>query len=297
MIYYKMKNNFIVLVVIFTLFSSFKAFFSIYNSDFVEISTVTYKNEKYSSVLLSRKDDRVKAKYFAAKDEFGNNVYSRFEKWKLKNPNIILLSSGTYFDGLFGLEKPVGLTIDNGELVNETLENDKMDALVIVYATGGIVATNLKDGDLAVGSNPNKKYNLRGNTWDKQEFIEWAKENNATVFQTHLLVYKNVLKIGSNSSQTQRERRFLAVGKDDEGNYKHIIVNCKNQTLTLYQGAKNALDYLNNFENITVTFLVNLDTGAQNVYQLFNKDGSVNPNIKGTEDPRIAKNLLVYYYE
>ena len=268
-----------------------------YENDYVEISTVTYKNEKYSSVLLSRKDDHVKAKYFAAKDEFGNNVYSRFEKWKLKNPNTILLSSGTYFDGQSGEEKPVGLTIDNGEPVNEALENDKMDALVIVYATGGIVATNLKDGDLAVGSNPNKKYNLRGNAWHKQEFMEWAKEHDATVFQTHLLVYKNVLKVASNSSQTQRERRFLAVGKDDEGNYKHIIVNCKNQTLTLYQGAKNALDYLNNFENITVTFLVNLDTGAQNVYQLYNKDGSINYNIKGTEDPRIAKNLLVYYYE
>jgi hypothetical protein len=268
-----------------------------YENDYVEISTVTYKNEKYSSVLLSRKDDRVKAKYFAAKDEYGNNVYSRFEKWKLKNPNTILLSSGTYYDGYSGSEKPVGLTIDNGELVNETLENDKMDALVIVYATGGIVATNLKDGDLAVGSNPNRKYNLRGNAWDKQEFMDWAKENDATVFQTHLLVYKNVLKVGSNSSQTQRERRFLAVGKDDEGNYKHIIVNCKNQTLTLYQGAKNALDYLNNFENITVTFLVNLDTGSQDVYQLFNKDGSINNNIKGTSDPKQAKNLLVYYYE
>ena len=268
-----------------------------YENDYVEISTVTYKNEKYSSVLLSRKDDHVKAKYFAAKDEFGNNVYSRFEKWKLKNPNTILLSSGTYFDGQSGEEKPVGLTIDNGELVNETLENDKMDALVIVYATGGIVATNLKDGDLAVGSNPNRKYNLRGNAWDKQEFMDWAKEHDATVFQTHLLVYKNVLKVGSNSSQTPRERRFLAVGKDDEGNYKHIIVNCKNQTLTLYQGAKNALDYLNNFENITVTFLVNLDTGAQDIYQLFNKDGSINNNIKGTLDPKQAKNLLVYYYE
>ena len=268
-----------------------------YENDYVEISTVTYKNEKYSSVLLSRKDDHVKAKYFAAKDEYGNNVYSRFEKWKLKNPNIILLSSGTYFDGSLGSEKPVGLTIDNGELVNESLENDKMDALVIVYATGGIVATNLKDGDLAVGSNPNRKYNLRGNAWDKQEFIDWAKEHDATVFQTHLLVYKNQLKVGSNSNQTPRERRFLAVGKDDEGNYKHIIVNCKNQTLTLYQGAKNALDYLNNFENITVTFLVNLDTGAQDVYQLFNKDGGINNNIKGTLDPKQAKNLLVYYYE
>ena len=292
-----MKNRILITLILIVTSTSFKIVYSFYSSDYVEVSTVTYKNEKYTSVLLSRKDDHVKAKYFAAKDEFGNNVYNRFEKWKLKNPNVILISSGTYFDGFSGSEKPVGLTIDNGVVVNETLENDKMDALVIVYSTGGIVATNLKDGDLSVGSNPNKKYNLRGNSWDKQEFIEWAKEHNATVFQTHLLGYKNILKVAPNCNQTQRERRFLAVGKDDEGNYKHIVVNCKKETLTLYQGAKNALDYLNNFENITVTFLVNLDTGAQDVYQLFNKDGSLNNNIKGKLLPSDAKNLLVYYYE
>ena len=267
-----------------------------YNPDYVEISTVTYKDEKYSSIILSRKDNRVKLKYFTSKDENGNSVYARYEKWSVNNPNIILLAGGAYM-GYYGYEKPVGLTIDNGELVNETLENDKMDALVVVYATGGIVATNLKDGDLAVGSNPNRKYNLRGNAWDKQEFIEWAKENNATVFQTHLLVYKNELKIAANSSQTQRNRRFLAVGKDDEGNYKHIIVSCKNHTLTLYQGAKNTLDYLNYFENLTVTFLVNLDSGSNDVLELYNKDGSVNNNIKGTCDRKDAQNLLVYYYE
>ncbi len=292
-----MRNRIIIAVVLVIVLSSFKAIYSFYSTDYVEISTVTYKNEKYSSVLLSRKDDHVKAKYFAAKDEYGNNVFNRFEKWKLKNPNVILLSSGTYFDGYAGNEKPVGLTIDNGVVVNETLENDKMDGLVIVYSTGGIVATNLKDGDLAVGSNPNKKYNLRGNAWDKQEFIQWAKEHNATVFQTHLLAYKNTLKVGSNGNPTQRERRFLAVGKDDEGNFKHIIVNCKNQTLTLYQGAKNALDYLNNFEDMSVTFLVNLDTGMQDVYQLYNKDGSLNKNIQGATPAAQAKNLLVYYYE
>jgi hypothetical protein len=268
-----------------------------YNSDYVRVSTVTYNNEKYSSIFLSRKDDHVKAKYFAAKDEYGNNVFNRFEKWKLKNPNVILLSSGTYFDGNAGSEKPVGLTIDNGVVVNETLENYKMDGLVIVYSTGGVVATNLKDGDLSVGSNPNKKYNLRGNEWDKQEFIQWAKEHDATVFQTHLLAYKNTLKVGLNGNQTQRERRFFAVGKDKDGNYIHIVVNCKNQTLTLYQGAKNALDYLNNFENIDVNFLVNLDPGMQDVFQFFNKDGSKYNSVQGFVEPVQAKNLLVYYYE
>ena len=39
--------------------------------------------------------------------------------------------------------KPVGLTIDNGNIVNGALTN--MDGLVIVYATGGVVVSNLEE--------------------------------------------------------------------------------------------------------------------------------------------------------
>jgi hypothetical protein len=292
---FTMKSKFILLLFL-TIIFSFKLVSTYYNPDYVEISSVTYKDEKFSSIILSRKDNRVKLKYFTAKDENGKSVFARYEKWSLNNPNIILLAGGAYIDFYSGSVKPLGLTIDNGELINETLENDKMDALVIVYPTGGILATNLKNGDLAVGSNPNKKYNLRGNAWDKQEFIEWAKENNATVFQTHLLVYKNDLIVGLNSSQTQRERRFLAVGKDEEGNYKHIIVNYE-KPISLKKGAQNALDFLNNLKNINLVFLINLDSGVNDVFKVYNKDGSINNNLKGRINPLEAQNLMVYYYE
>jgi hypothetical protein len=291
---FKILKSFLLLSIIILSTSLIRTY---YNPDYVETSSGDYKGEKIYSVLLSRKDNHVKAKYFAAKDENGKNVYSRYEKWKIDHENVILFAGGAYFDGYSSSEKPVGLTIDNGVLVNETLENSKMDGLVIIYPTGGMLATNLKDGDLAVGSKPYKKYNLRENTWDKLEFIDWAKQNNATVFQTHLLVYKNVLTVAPNANSTQRERRFLAVGKDEDGNYKHIIVYYKNPTMTLYQGAKNALDYLNNFEDIAVAFLVNLDTGVGNIFQFFNKEGSLNKNIQGQTPADQAKNLLVYYYE
>ena len=46
-----------------------------------------------------------------------------------------------------------------------------------------------------------------------------------------------------------------------------------------------------------VVFMVNLDTGVQNSFKLYNADGSVNGKVKGRQTLDKARNLLVYYYE
>ncbi len=266
-----------------------------YDAAYVEVSSVQYKNEQYNVICMKRKDEKIKVKYFAAADFNGNNVYKRYGNWSA-GKNIVLVSSGTYMDNNYN---PVGLAIDNGICVNKTLSND-FDGLVIVYATGGMVASNLKDGDLTVkGGNVdnNKKLDIRGSAWDFQTFIKWAQDQEATVFQTHLLVYKNGLKIsGINSSVKTAERRFLAVCKDDSGNIIHVIVNRPDHT-TLYEGAKNTLDFLNNYKDMEVIFMINLDTGYQDVFQFYNKDGTINSTIKGQKDLSTAINLLAYYFE
>lgn len=268
-----------------------------YDPEYVEISSVTHKGSKFKMVLMRRDGDRVRAKYFAAKDEAGNSVYHRYEEWKKQYSGIILMSSGTYMNDQV---KPEGLTIDNGVSVNETLIQNKMDALVIVYATGGIVVSDLKAADLTVsGGNvtPGKKFDLRKSSDDLETFIEWAQNQEATVFQTHLLVYKNVLKLSaSNSSPEPRERRFLAVGKDAEGKTVHVIIHSPDY-LSLYDGTQKVLNFLNETKDITVTFMINLDTGYQDVFELHNKDCSVNATIKGVKSPSVAVNLLAYYFQ
>ena len=62
-------------------------------------------------------------------------------------------------------------------------------------------------------------------------------------------------------------------------------------------GAQKALRFLNNFQNLDVTFMINLDTGAQDVFKLYNCSGSENPMIKGKLALPGAANLLAYYYE
>ncbi len=177
---------------------------NIYDARYIEISSVKFKQEQFNVIYMRRDSNRVRAKYFAAADYNGNNVFKRYQRW-LPGKNIILVSSGTYmdYDGV-----PVGLTIDNGIVVNKALAK-KFDGLVIVNANGGIAVANLKVGDVKLkgeGVDSTKKYDLRKSAWDLQTFTKWAVSKEATVFQSHLLVYNNKLDVAfMNASPAPQE--------------------------------------------------------------------------------------------
>jgi hypothetical protein len=257
-----------------------------YNPNYVEISTVKHQNNDYNVVFLTRRDNHIKAKYFGAKDYDGSAVPFRYTRWK-QGRDIICLTSAGYMDNM-GV--PVGLTIDNGVVVNQTLED--FDGLIIVYATGGVVATNLENGDLNIPGIGN--LDIKNSYYDKQTFLKWASDNQATVFQTHLFVYKNQL-LPDIDNKVVRERRFLAVGILGSETV-HAIVNSPLQT-TLRDGASRTLKFLNEYKGMNVIFMINLDPGAQNVFFLYDEFGNESDVIKGTLPVEHAANLLVYYYE
>lgn len=266
-----------------------------------EYAQITFPDE-YTMVTLKRDGDRVKAKYFAAEDYNGNSVYERYEKWSAGRKTI-LVTSGTYMDNCnhYYNPKPVGICIDNGVVVNNML-SDKFDGLVIVYATGGIVVSDLNQGDLSIrlGNGEYKTLNIRANFYDRLQFIKWAEDVEATVFQTHLLVYKNALQVylpTSTDVNTIRERRFLAGCKDEFGNIIHTIIHSPSHT-TLYEGARRVKEFLIEFKEMEeVVFMINLDTGCQDVFQVNNPDGRTNPDIRGNAPISQAVNLLAYYFE
>jgi hypothetical protein len=167
---------------------------------------------------------------------------------------------------------------------------------VIVYATGGLVATNLKDGDLTLGDFPNRKFDLRKSSLDKSTFQNWCEQNAATVFQTHLLAYKNQLKIASNSSNAVAKRMMLAVGKIN-GHINHILIRFDKNDLTLHDAARNFYSILKNSYSMDIVYIINLDPGAQDVFKLYDSDGDTDYRMYGTQDIDKAANLLVYYYE
>ena len=279
-------------------FIPFKKIMPAYDPEYVEVTTSVYNNEKFIMINMKRDGQKVKAKYFAAKKN-GDNVFKRFTEWS-KNRNIILLTGAAYWTGSsYNDAVPFGLTIDDGELVNRNMPPKGYDGLAIVYATGGIACTNINDGNLIIkGScNPNNDPMDVRNSSDLQDFIGCAKEQKATVFQQHLLVYKDVFKISSNSSSEPRERRFLAVGKDQNGKMVHTIVHYPTYT-TLLEGSKKVYDFLKSYKGMQeIIFMINLDTGAQDVFRIYDKAGNIRNDIKGKVDPEQAVNLLVYYFE
>ncbi len=273
--------------------------FGQYDPKYVETSNTSINGENYTLVSLSRKDERIKVKYFAAKDYDGTSVYDRFLKWS-RNKNVVAYTSGTYMTTCeVSTANPVGICIDNGIPVNETIEDD-MDGLVVVYATGGMVVSNLKDGDLTVTNKDGSKsvLNIR-NAFQRSVFFKWASENSATVFQTHLFYFKNKTLVFPNGSNALRERRFLAVGKKADGSIRHFLVNLSGAN-TLYNATNKVVNYLKSYEDvIDLIFLINLDTGCQDVYHVNKSDGTKNTSkgFYGQQSLYNATNLIVYYYE
>jgi hypothetical protein len=269
-----------------------------YDPKYVETKTLKVDGETYAIEKLMRKEGKVKVKYFAYKDG-STSVYQRYTAWAA-NRRVIAVSSGTYMTTCnVATAQTVGLCIDNGRLVNNSL-SDRMDGLIIVYPTGGLAATNIRDGNLSVRINGRDRVLDLRRQYDQTEFIDWAKSEQATIFQSHLFVYKNELKITDNGSEPARKtapRRFLAVCQSGT-EYIHYIVNLPAAS-TLYNGTVKALKYLNNLEQVNVVFMVNLDPGCQDVYKIFDKTGKEvkSKNFSGTLDTSQAANLLVYYYE
>ena len=280
-----------------------------YDSDYVQASSITHHGEQYKVISMKRSGKRVRAKYFAYKLN-GQEIYQRYNNWK-SGKDVILYTSGTYMDYSFDAKtaKLKGLTVDNGKIVNGNLAKnrnsgkDEMDGLVIVYPHGGIAVSNLKERNLKLSggnANPNKFYDLRGSSSDLYQFKEWAKSQRATVFQTHLLAWNDKLQFEYNhgTKSAARERRFLAIGYAPNGDVMHCIVH-KPKHASLYEASKKVLNFLNERKRMRVLALLNLDTGAQDVVQIFTKSGAVNNMITSTNNQTIynARNLLVYYFE
>ena len=284
------------LILLSILFSAF-TLFNTYDPAYVKTTKIKNNNVWYTMIDMNRDGSgkRIKIKYFSSRDvKTGESVSKRFNDWR-QGRNIICYSSGAYMIQNGSYYTPEGFNVDNGALVNGVLETNRFDGLVIVYATGGMVATNLKDGDLTLGDFPNRKFDLRNRPIDKTTFQNWCEKNGATVFQTHLLTYKDEIKMGGNSSQQVAKRRFLAVGKVN-GEVHHTIVQF-DLNVTLFEATKMVNDFLKSNKNMEIIYMINLDTGMQDVFGHYTPQGTADPRIVGGTQLDTAANLLVFYYE
>lgn len=295
-----MKN----VVYLLLLLSSYSSASAQYDLNYVSVNSLNYNNEKISYVAMARGGNRVKVKYFASRDFNGASVYQRYLDWS-RNKNVIAVSSGTYMspscNGADPNTKPVGLCVDNGIPVNRDLILSGLDGLAVVYPSGGgggIAVSNLKDGNLTISvPGGSQTINIK-NKMELQRFISWAESNSATVFQAHLFAFKNKFLLDPSKASSQTAvRRVLAVGTDSEGQVIHYIVDFPNVSQTIYDAALKAYNFLTKRQNLNITFMINLDTGCQNVFNVFRQNGSVDTQFRGDTPLTNAANLLVYYFE
>jgi len=276
-----------------------------YDQRLVKFDVKTVDNDQFGIIKLILTNQRVKVKYFASKDPSGKSVAERFNEWSF-NKKLILVSSGTYYfypnpnNKNKNTAKPVGVCIDNGNIINIQTDN-KLDALAMVYSSGKIVVENLKNKSITVPNTNGSQITLNlSNPLDYSMFLKWAKDVSATIFQSHLFAFKGNLMVNQNANSFKDYRRFLASGINNSGEIVQYIINLPFNT-TILQGSKYALDYLKVNENLKeISFLINLDTGAQNVLEVYHpKDGKtiLNTNFMGKKEIKDAINLIVYYYQ
>ncbi|MCB9231878.1 MAG: hypothetical protein H6581_09460 [Bacteroidia bacterium] len=273
----------------------------IYHKGYVEWNEVqTLDGLKFGDmVTLSRRDGRVNAKYFAS-----GSVSSRFSSWKA-GKNVVAVCSGAFTEGSSFFQKPVGLTIDDGQVINRVLD-PKMDGLVIVYATGGIAVSDLDNKFLVLGGQD--YVDLRSSfkyysdiekrvIYPLSYFLTWAQENRATVFQTQLLVYENEPQMVYEKARTeQANRRFLILARDFTGNLNHIIFNvCASEYLG--DATHSVFDLLRQKLGYDVIAMLNLDTGAKDHFQFYNDLGGKQPVCQGGQSISECSNLIAYYFE
>lgn len=264
-----------------------------------DVKTYTMYDGYYDAghaIWISRKNKRAKAKYFAHKQD-GNYVHTRYAYWRRDGKKkVILKSSGAYATGWNGAHVPVGVTVDNGVIVNRNYSK-KMDGLVIIYATGGIAVSNIEDGDLYLKS-LGGKVDIR-NRRDLTRFLNWAVKEKATVFQMHLMAYKDALKVGKHNSSTATARRkLLALTKSRSGELFHCIFYFKNYEYKLYDATEKVLGLLHD-KRMEVVAMINLDTGG---FDILNTGGGATDcagnDVWGTNDNYDdMTNLLTYEYD
>jgi hypothetical protein len=259
---------------------------NLFESDVMIYKLLKDDNDIGQSIWLNRTNKRVKLRYFSFRN--GKSVYEQFNDWK-KDKKIILCAEGGYTTFNYG--KPAGLTIENGVPINENVSED-MDALIVINEDGGVRVADLDQQPCCINLISMSKCVNPRNLNEMDIFLNWAKKENITCFQQHLLYYKNERKF-IECSQDLAERRFLVIAKKGE-NIFIIIFNIPISVSLSF--SSEIFNYINS-KGMDLVSLINLHTGMGDVLEVFDERGNKIPEIKGSVPTKNASNLLVFWYE
>ena len=269
-----------------------------YHNNYVNIFSLKREGQNIGHAIWMKRqgtNNKVKAKYFAYKNQKGNTtqtVHDRYSQW-VTNKIPILSCSGAFSDDYPGNNnpnlKPIGITVDDGRIVNRNIDF-RMDGLVVVTNNGGMLVSDIQNKNFKIGNQ------VLDVVRDKAKLLNWAQKNRSTIFQTQLLVFQNSLRISRAGRKKQRERRFLALAKSSSQNLYHIIIDLPNNN-HLFDASRDIFNFLSEDLKMNVIALLNLDTGSFNIMELYDSRGRRDYLVTGDTDIELATNLVTYYYE
>lgn len=226
----------------------------------------------------------IKASYVA------HDVMQRYETAARR---LVVMAGGFTND----YQQPEGLTVDNGMLVNAVIMPDR-DGLVLVERNGGIRVVDLDRTEILLPSaegQTRKLKNPRNNLLAYAELLAWCRTEAVTAFQTQLLAYGHQMRVdASKAPNTLAERRMLALVRTPQNQVLHVVFNL-HVPHSLAGASLDAFRMLE-YRNLKVEALLNMDTGGQDVLQVFDDQGNLIPGIQGQRRVDEATNLLMYQY-
>jgi len=266
-----------------------------YYNGLYQIVQVNHEGTDFILYQFSRQGGRLKARYFA------QNANYFFQQWKA-GKQVLLVCAGAFSSSWETDAPPVGICVDNGQVVNRAV-NNTMDGLVVIYnggsGKGGVAMTNLEKEAITVAQGLSAPTPLWvHNTTDRMMFLNWAERESATVFQTQLMYSKShgfgFDLYNHRYAGALATRRFLATAQKGNELF-HLVIDMPHQADYLNNAAYKVVGMLQQQGFGTIWGLINLDTGGKDILQVYDPYGNLlHSTDKGTE---VATNLLVYYYE
>lgn len=270
-----MKNKFLIICLL-TYLSNFSQSGQL-DFEFIEVEHDNRQLEIFDFVTDGEASDRIKLKYFSHK------AFPRYKKWK-EQKEILLVTAGGFVDSPTHMGKPIGLTAEDGQIVNK-FPDDVMDGVLVIPPAEAATSLDLinldfsPDCNLTLESEELGDFNPRDCWKHIYPFFEIIKNKEFSIMQSQLL-YSNLSSYEANfgeliTGKENRKRRYLVLAV--KNNMQHALIVQPKDYCYLKVGAKIVYDYLD-ANGYTVASILNLDTGSNNILHVSNGNELVNKN-------------------
>lgn len=226
----------------------------------VSKSALKFQHEKLSDFqvnVISAGFSNIKFKLFI-KNSTGPLPYMAFLNWS-KNKNICFYTSCAYVDDCDAeVGRPVGLSINNCEIINKLVEPNIL-GLCLIDKEGQMQIRNLNSSIII---DNNKKANLT-DVYYKNKVIKYYANNFGNCFQSHLLWYGNQ-NLALNYKSTPSSRRALVITRN-KNKIKEIHIASINSPISLKNFSSTLGQYFHS-KMFFIESIIYLDTGCQDVF-------------------------------